>query len=142
MDEQQLQQKIQHYLQNKNDLYQDWYKNVYYVELEPGMQQVALPPSLEELKIRFQGWYKQHADDLKILFTKELNREIPCQLWQSLRKKDPEHIIIHLVGHFTITGAGHLLGVDAESIGVTMTILVTSGYIDRLCDSRVDKQDE
>lgn len=139
MDEQQLQQKIQHYLQNETALYQDWYKNVYYVELEPGMQQVALPPSLEELKIRFQGWYKQHAGDLKILFTKELNREIPCQLWQSLRKKDPEHIIFHLVSHFTIA---HLLGADAEGISVTVTILVTSGYIDRLCDKKLDKQDE
>lgn len=138
MDEQQLQQKIQHYLQNETTLYQDWYKNVYYVELEPGMQQVALPPSLEELKIRFKGWYDQHAGDLKTLFTKELDRKIPCQLWQSLRKKDPEHIIVHLAGHFTIIGAGHLLGADAEGISVTMTILVTSGYIDRLCDKQIN----
>jgi hypothetical protein len=100
------------------------------------MEQVAPFPSKEELKMRFQAWYKSRAESLKVIFLQEINGETLCKKWQQLRKKDPEHIIIHLVGHVSVAGTGHLLGVDLEGISLTMTILVINGYVDRLCDSK------
>ncbi|OQW92090.1 MAG: hypothetical protein BWK78_02725 [Thiotrichaceae bacterium IS1] len=116
---------IAQYLTNETKLYQDWYASINPQANDPDTVQFSLGESVEELKKRFQIWW-QHSVE-KDTARLKLLKELLCEKWRNLRHTEQVHVLIAIV-------LDALAMVHLPHTPPVATILVTSGYLTKLCE--------
>jgi len=112
------------YLADETKLYQDWYASVQPQSADPDTTQFGINESLEELKQRFIRWWQHSVEtDTQRL---QLLKDKLCKKWLELKEYERVHVLIAIV--LDILAALHF----PHSVPVA-TILVTSGYLTKLC---------
>jgi len=113
---------IETYLADETQMYQDWYKGLQQGQSESSMTPFAAKlPSNENITKRFQGWFTQHKELLKVKI---------CIEWEYQRKKPEFHKKELLIS--SIADALALLGIPANVIA-TAAWLVIKGHLDHIC---------
>jgi hypothetical protein len=112
------------YLQDETKLYQDWYATVQLQPTDPDTIPFGIRESLDELKQRFIAWWQATVESsqqkLKAL------RDVLCKKWLEMREAEKVHVLIALV-------LDTLAYLHLPHSPPVATILVTSGYLNKLC---------
>lgn len=117
------------YLQDEMKLYQDWYATLQPITADPDTTPFRIRDSLEELKQRFEAWWQASVEtDMQRL---KALREAVCQWWLARRNEEKWHILIAFV-------LDTLAYLHLPHSAPVATILVTSGYLDKLCSECTD----
>ena len=102
-------------------MYQDWYKGLQQGQSESSMTPFVKLPSNENITKRFQVWFDQYKELLKVKI---------CIEWEYQRKKPEFHKKDLLIS--SIADALALIGIPANVIA-TSAWLVIKGHLDRIC---------
>jgi len=118
-----LEQQIQACLDNPEQAYQDWYASLTGAETGQTVPYANMP-SLETLKKRFSTWYENHSEQL---------RQLICIEWDYLGKKSHYLHHSHLIVAIVVDIAALSELIHPLHVPVTVTLLSTEGFLDRLC---------
>ena len=126
---------IELYLNDETKLLQDWYQQQQ-LQQHRDLEPIAIFPTLEELRAMARQWlqtlYRKHqAVFQKELCCKLISGESACAWWRRVRRETQLHhdLIIALVDEKVLSP---LLG--TQHLAVTMTLIVTSHFLDRICE--------
>ncbi|RKZ81080.1 MAG: hypothetical protein DRR19_22725 [Candidatus Parabeggiatoa sp. nov. 1] len=117
--------RVEAYLADETQLYQDWFKGFNPIENDPEAVAVSILPSFKALKKRFKKWFDKNQ---------EFFREIICVKWGYLRQKaqfQKEEALI--VAMATDCLAANSFMPPAVNTLAVCTVLVIEGYLDTLC---------
>ena len=115
---------IEVYLQDEMKLYQDWYATLQPLAHDPDTTPFGIDESLDELKQRFATWWRTSVETDKQRLKAFL--DAVCKKWLEMRDAEKLHVLIAIV--LDMLSYFHL----PHSPPVA-TILVTSGYLNKLC---------
>ncbi len=128
-------QQIEEYLSDEAKLYQDWYLGISPPKTDSDTKFVAVKPSLESMKKRFDAWFKQNCGFIKDAFCKPANSksvQTCCEKWKKWREKKTfhtrQHLIVAIVTDIALSPLVH----PSHTV-VTVTLLFANGYLDLLC---------
>jgi hypothetical protein len=113
------------YLANPTKAYQEGYQAIIHQEEEAYTVPRSKLPSIESIKQQFNLWFDDHRPFL---------RERICEVWQRLQLSpspqgdDPSPLIVALATDVVLAPLVH----PKHNI-VVITLLVTNGYLDKLC---------
>lgn len=133
-----LTQTVETYLQNEEQLYQDWARLMNELDADDSRQLISLKSSLEELKAKakvwIQGIYTQHYETLCVVCRqKPVGGQTICEHWCKLKAGHQLSRIELLVG--LIVDFKALLDADfhPSHAVVVSTLMVTHNMLDNLC---------
>lgn len=113
------------YLANPTKAYQEGYQAITHLETEAYTVPRGKLPSIDSIKQQFNLWFDDHRPFL---------RERICEVWQRLQlspspqSDDPSHLIVALATDVVLEPLVH-----PKHNVVIITLLVTNGYLDKLC---------
>jgi len=115
---------IEVYLQDEIKLYQDWYATLQPLANDPDTTPFGIHDSLDELKQRFIAWWQATIESSQQKL--EALRDALCKKWLEMREAEKLHVLIALV-------LDTLAYLHLPHSPPVATILVTSGYLNKLC---------
>jgi hypothetical protein len=116
-----IESKIQSYLSDETQLYQDWYTGLNPDKGEQYATPVRVDPDSEKFKKLFEKWFRQQRDNLNKLCDKY------CEKRQQFTHQEPLLIAAVADGLTAI-----FVGVPMN-VAATATILSGEKFLDRLC---------
>ncbi len=126
---------IELYLNDETKLLQDWYQQIQ-LRQHPDLEPIAVFPTLEELRAMAQQWLqtvyrKHHAVFQKELCRKLVSGETACAWWRRIRRESQlsHDLIVAMLDESVLSP---LFG--TQHFTVTVTLIVTSHFLDRVCE--------
>ena len=120
--------QIEKYLADEELLFADWYIELNAPDDSSGFRPVAKVPPKEKVEAIFEAWFKKNYKTLKAVLCTAKNAA--CEMWLCREEiPDWQKTIIALV-----EDALSLAGLAFVSILKISIILVSKGYLDRICE--------
>lgn len=119
-------QEIEQYLADPAKMYEMWYRTVYAPTLDATTHPVGYLPNLEGIKDRFKYWFNHSQEWIK---------QNICPHWKKWRDMPNSHKIREVLIAIAADTTSVVLipGLHIYHIPIIVVILVTEGYLDRLC---------
>lgn len=117
--------QIDHLSKSQTARYEDWYVNVV-IEKSSEVEQVSILPSVEILRLQFEQWYKLHHVVIQYQV---------CKVWGYHEKRKQANTVKTLIAAGLTDALALALGIPVTSLLGVSIILVTDGFLDKLCES-------